>query len=369
MHNAFIVGERVGDCVIIRFIDQLVATAYRSNCWDLLFILLEIFSHRVHHFTCGGRIQLLRALYNKAHISQITNIQLYSCIESTTLKAILDFSSAEFLTLPSFMHHKAMTDSLPPDSEELNKVFVLTLARAYHITGSETLSANWVTDVLTGIMNNLKTNLIWPEFTLRCFPAVISKFFQENQHSRPRESIKDQLKQSVDEQYQKLKSMNEGDLMVHFSLPTTPPVFYCLLYKMLLEDKKITLLIYKIIDQMGFQAQSIQLRTFADFLVYEFANLDSKLLNKVLEALNELIWKCHIISFERLLLCLSLRNFEGNEAQVCFFLIQYLCKSTEFQSRVTEFVKENSSEQWKQSNWAEKQAAFQSVSSINWFND
>lgn len=52
------------------------------------------------------------------------------------------------------------------------------------------------------------------------------------------------------------------------------------------------------------------------------------------------------------LLIQALRTQEGSEAQVCFFIIQLLLfKGAEFRARVCEFVKENSPEHWKQSNW------------------
>ena len=54
-----------------------------------------------------------------------------------------------------------------------------------------------------------------------------------------------------------------------------------------------------------------------------------------------------------------MRTNEGSEAQVCFFIIQLLLlKTPEFLNRVQEFVKENSAEHWKQSNWHEKHLAF-----------
>jgi hypothetical protein len=52
------------------------------------------------------------------------------------------------------------------------------------------------------------------------------------------------------------------------------------------------------------------------------------------------------------LLLKALRTNEGNEAQVCFFIIHLLMlKPPEFRNRIIEFVKDNSPEHWKQSNW------------------
>lgn len=56
----------------------------------------------------------------------------------------------------------------------------------------------------------------------------------------------------------------------------------------------------------------------------------------------------------------SRRPLEGNEAQVCCFIIQLLLlKTPQFRSRVQDFVKDNSSEHWRQNNWHEKHLAFQ----------
>lgn len=44
---------------------------------------------------------------------------------------------------------------------------------------------------------------------------------------------------------------------------------------------------------------------------------------------------------------------------MCFFIIQLLLlKTAELRNRVQDFVKENSPEHWKQSNWHEKHLAF-----------
>lgn len=48
----------------------------------------------------------------------------------------------------------------------------------------------------------------------------------------------------------------------------------------------------------------------------------------------------------------AIRTQEGNEAQVCFYIIQLLLlKSKEFHNQMVDFVRENSPDHWKQSNW------------------
>ncbi len=64
------------------------------------------------------------------------------------------------------------------ESEELNRVVVLTLARAIHINGLEQQSVPWVKEVLSNIMN--KTPHSWPSHTLKCFPSILQDFYNDN---------------------------------------------------------------------------------------------------------------------------------------------------------------------------------------------
>jgi mediator of RNA polymerase II transcription subunit 23 len=230
-------------------------------------------------------------------------------MENTALKLILGLSSAEVLSIPQYSRFQNEPKSLlSTESEELNKALVLTLARAIHVTGSETLSASWIKEILSSIMQN--TPISWSSFTLLCFPNVISEFYQQFPVQKENKA---QLKRSVEEEYRKWKTMsNENDMLKHFSLQETPPLFLCLLWKMLLENDRINPIAYKILDRIGARALSSHMRTFADFLVFEFANLvGGQHVNKFIDALNDLIWKCHVLTLDRLLLCLALRSFEG----------------------------------------------------------
>ncbi len=315
---------------------------------------------RLHHVNAHYRVQLLGHLHSLSNMPQTNQVQLHLCMENTALKLILGLSSAEVLSIPQYSRFQNEPKGLlSTESEELNKALVLTLARAIHVTGSETLSASWIKEILSSIMQN--TPISWSSFTLLCFPNVISEFYQQFPVQKENKA---QLKRSVEEEYRKWKTMsNENDMLKHFSLQETPPLFLCLLWKMLLENDRINPIAYKILDRIGARALSSHMRTFADFLVFEFANLvGGQHVNKFIDALNDLIWKCHVLTLDRLLLCLALRSFEGNEAQVCFFIIHMLLlRPSEFKNRVYEFVKENTPEHWKQSNWHEKHVAFHRV--------
>lgn len=98
---------------------------------------------------------------------------------------------------------------------------------------------------------------------------------------------------------------------------------------------------------------SANLRKLCDYLVSEVASSNGKeFIHKCVDSINNMIWKYNIVTIDRVVLCLGLRTQEGNEAQVCFIIIQLLLlKASELRSRVTEFCKENNPDHWTQSNW------------------
>lgn len=72
---------------------------------------------------------------------------------------------------------------------------------------------------------------------------LLQAFFKQN--NVPQES-RFNLKKNVEEEYRKWKSMaNENDIITHFSMQGSPPLFLCLLWKMLLEMDHI--------NQIGFR--------------------------------------------------------------------------------------------------------------------
>lgn len=356
-YSRLLVYTEIESLGIKGFISQLLPTVFKYHAWGILYTLLEMFNYRMHHIQPHYRVQLLSHLHSLAAVPQTNQTQLHLCVESTALRLITGLGSGEvqpqlsrFLSEPKTL--------VSAESEELNRALVLTLARSMHVTGtgSEPASGAWCKELLNTIMAN--TPHSWAQHTLQFFPPVLNEFFQAN--SVPKEN-KQQLKKAVEEEFRNWASMNnENDIIAHFSVSGTPPLFLCLLWKIILETDRINPIAYKILERIGARALSAHLRKFCDYLVFEFTiSEEGQHVNKCVDAINNMIWKYNIVTIDRLILCMALRTQEGNEAQVCFFIIQLLLfKAAEFRNRVTEFVKDNSPQHWKQSNWHEKHLAF-----------
>nr|XP_022905695.1 mediator of RNA polymerase II transcription subunit 23 isoform X1 [Onthophagus taurus] len=351
-YSRLLVYTEIESLGIKGFISQLLPTVYKAHAWATLYTLLEMFSYRIHHIHPHYRVQLLSHLHSLAAGPQANHTQLHLCVESTALRLITGLGSGEVQPkLSSFLSEPKTLVSA--ESEELNRVLVLTLARATHVTGAD---GSWCTELLASIAQS--TPHAWAAHTLECFPEAMAKFFQ--QHPVPKEN-KPQLKKAIDEEYRKWASMNnENDILAHFGVPSSPPLFLCLLWKMLLETEHISPIAYKILERIGARALSAHLRKFCDCLVFEFTNsAGGQHVNKCVDTINEMIWKYNIVTIDRLVLCLALRTQEGSEAQVCSFLIQLvLLKAYEFRNRVQDFVKDNTPDHWNQMNWHEKHLEF-----------
>ncbi|KAK6627240.1 Mediator of RNA polymerase II transcription subunit 23 [Polyplax serrata] len=368
-YSRLLVYTEIESLGIKGFISHLLPTVFKHHAWGILYTLLEMFSYRMHHIQPHYRVQLLSHLHSLAAVPQTNQTQLHlwyteivqktslTFVESTALRLITGLGSAEVQPQLSRFLNEPKT-LVSAESEELNRALVLTLARSMHVTGtgSDSISGTWCKELLSTIMQN--TPHSWANHTLQSFPAALHDFFQ---HSPVQKENKPQLKKAVEEEYRNWASMNnENDIIAHFSVAGTPPLFICLLWKMILETDRITSIAYKILERIGARALSAHLRKFCDYLVFEFANSRGEQhVNKCVDALNDMIWKYNIVTIDRLVLCLALRTQEGSEAQVCFFIIQLLLlKAAELRNRVQDFVKENSPEHWKQSNWHEKHLAF-----------
>ncbi|GJQ71180.1 putative mediator of RNA polymerase II transcription subunit [Trypoxylus dichotomus] len=351
-YSRLLVYTEIESLGIKGFISQLLPTVYKSHAWATLYTLLEMFSYRMHHIHSHYRVQLLSHLHSLAGVPQANQTQLHLCVESTALRLITGLGSGEvqpelsrFLSDPKTL--------VSAESEELNRVLVLTLARATHVTGAD---GSWCTELLATVVQS--TPHAWAPHTLDCFPEALAKFFTQLQV--PREN-KQQLKKAVEEEYRKWASMtNENDILAHFGVPGAPPLFLCLLWKMLLETDHISPIAYKILERIGARALSAHLRKFCDCLVFEFSvSAGGQHVNKCVDTINDMIWKYNILTIDRLVLCLALRTQEGSEAQVCSFLIQLvLLKPSEMRNRVQDFVKDNSPDHWNQTNWHEKHLEF-----------
>lgn len=344
---------------------QVFPKVLQNKSLGILNTLLEMFSYRLHHIQTQYRIQLLTNLHMVAAAPNTDHNQLQICVESTALRMITALSNADVKPqLSRFTNEPKQIIS--KESEELNRALVLTLARSIHITGAETISGSWCNEILKAIME--ETPHRWASHTLKCFPRSLQIFYQHNQIEC---TNKETLKNSVEDEYRKWgqviskssqpgntntnsnAAVSESDALAYFTMEGSPPFFLCLLWKILTSDRKPSLVCHNILTVIGRRKLSSHVRTFSDFLVHEFSLDGGSHVKRYIPIVRDMILKYNLIFLDQLILCLALRCNEGNEAQVAFFIIQYLLiKPDDFRARVHSFVQDTkSAEHWTLNDW------------------
>ncbi|CAG9138091.1 unnamed protein product [Plutella xylostella] len=239
-YSRLLVYTEIESLGIKGFINQLLPNVFKAYAWGILHNLLDMFSYRIHHIQPHYRVTLLSNIHSLAAYPQANQMQLQLCFESTALRLITSLgSSGVQLQLSRVREVSEPKTHVSSESEELNRVLVLTLARGIYMTGAGS-DGSTVKELLTTIMTN--TPHMWNQHTLQCFPPVLVEFFQQN--PAPKEN-KQALKKSVEEEYRKWTSMaNDNDIVTHFSVPGTP-LFLCLLWKMIFETNRICPIAFK----------------------------------------------------------------------------------------------------------------------------
>lgn len=117
---------------------QLLPAVFKSHAWGILHTLLEMLSYRMHHIQPFYRVQLLSHLHSLATVPHTNMTQLHLCVESTALRLITGLGSAEVQPQLSryYGEPKLPGSAVSPESEELNRALILTIARSMHITGT-----------------------------------------------------------------------------------------------------------------------------------------------------------------------------------------------------------------------------------------
>ncbi|TMW39402.1 hypothetical protein DOY81_015517, partial [Sarcophaga bullata] len=156
-----------------------------------------MFSYRLYHIPTHYRLQLLSNVHSLAPMPQTNKMQLNLCFESTALRLISGMGSVEFQPqLSRYFNEKPPASVTSTESEELNRVLILTLARAMHITGSGEDMQTWCKELLSTIMQN--TPHAWASHSLAFFPPALEEFFAQNNHPVENKQL---LKKSVEEEY------------------------------------------------------------------------------------------------------------------------------------------------------------------------
>ncbi|KAL5478126.1 hypothetical protein EMCRGX_G025007 [Ephydatia muelleri] len=330
---------------------QLIPAVFKTQSWHVLHALLELIAYRGVHLQLqfSMKFQMLQQFQTVAGVNMIPN-QLFVSVETAVLRIIKGLNTPEFLIQ---LAKQCATDPkvlLSADSEELNKVFVLIVAQTVHIANMDTSS--WLDLFMKAVQT--ATPHAWSESAQQFFPQP---FHQHCFFSLPTDH-RTILINKVDEELRRYKSKNsDAELLQVFNETDSSAFFYCVLWRLLLDTGSIPTICLKIVLLGVPKKQGAQVRKLVDYVVY--TNTSNTQLNNVATKFNELVWKYNIICLDRLVLCMVLRRYDGQDAQVCFAILRHLLLvPQEFSQRVSFFVREVPPNYWEVPSWDQKHAVY-----------
>jgi mediator of RNA polymerase II transcription subunit 23 len=325
---------------------QNLPPATRNAAWPILQGLLEVLSYRVHrHLITGNTLQLVQTLSSSTRTCPTMPNQLYVSLENVCLRLVLDVVSPNLLRYT----HDVKLFQFAFDSEELNRVLVMSLAQAVKVTGclpDNPPHGNWLEIVMR--MVNSVTPLFWSQQALQLFPPSLIAYTQHGNQGNPADK-KVRFIKRVEDEYRKWMSLpNEGELVRIFRETDASEVFLCVLFKHYLTTGIIKPIAFRILDRVSVHIMARQARFFSDFIVFD--SLASKI-EQVRSKLEDFVWKYQFISLDRLMLCLATRKYEGHDVQLCLVLMQQLMvMSTDLRNRI-DAVKDMAIGFWNHDNW------------------
>ncbi|XP_062520937.1 mediator of RNA polymerase II transcription subunit 23-like isoform X3 [Corticium candelabrum] len=190
------------------FLGQAIPSVCKQNNKPTVHTFLELLTYRLQrHIQPHYRLQLLGILYQLNSGSFGTNYQLQLSIESTALRLLVGLGSTDLPTQMAKVTADARLQNigmmLSPDSEELNRLFVLVLARSIHIGCLEIPPGGWVDNAIRQAYN--MTPHSWPQHVLNCMPESVRVGYRDfpAQSSFPRPEDKQALLNTIDEEWRK----------------------------------------------------------------------------------------------------------------------------------------------------------------------
>ena len=338
------------DFVSVKMVITLIATVFSNHAFGILSGLIEMFSYRMQYMKqTFHRVQMLSNLQQLAGLSQSAQLaqpQLLYLAESCTTRLLFIFNHYDLNVHLSKLGNGQVSQKMVSScSEELNKVFVLTIARTFHVSGNKN-NNNWLNLLMTNILK--ATPHTWSSYTLKHFPPCLTTYYNNNTDTNQQ-----QLYNTVNDELSRL----HGNTGLKYKEHDPSNLFLCLMLRLTMDQDKLPGYAPSVISTWAPPRLKQQIRNMLDYLVCEVKykqsnHQDRGVFTKVVNAVNDFIFKYHIFPIDTFLLIAALRRYSDQDATIPFFLIYHLlAKKTELKQRVEFFTAHAKSNFWQQNDW------------------
>ncbi|CAF2103720.1 unnamed protein product [Rotaria magnacalcarata] len=341
---------------------NLTETIINKNWYLGAHLLAELFTFRVHRIPTSIRAQLLQQfsgiLASPLHAG---HPQLHCAIQNLLLNLILQFNCTDLYNqVPKLIDSKMLQSVFTKESEEINKVFILCIARSFIVTGSESMPVPWCTEFLSYIMQ--LTQHAWSASTLETMPTFMADWYR----AHPINDVYRDIRARVDDDYKKLTNSaslaNEQEIVKHFSQSNNTTCL-CVFLKLTIEDRPLRSYIntfYEIFKNLLSRSMNGHYRTLAEYILREITlqqNHSQTFMQKYADAVVLMATRYNIIQLDRLLLILFLRPLEEPKTPYVHILFYFMINSSTLSEIIRDFsniAKSIPCDIWSMKNFHEK---------------
>eukprot|EP00116_Pleurobrachia_bachei_P000688 sb/3460950/ len=336
-----------------------------ANAYPILAGLTEMFIHRLQYMhQTGIRVTMLTHLQTLSQNSQQRvghQPQLLYLSESYIVRLMQLFSNHDHQRISSSTQNLKI---LSTSSEEINKIFLLSLAREAIVSGNRnTQLGKSFFDFMT---HHTPGWVEWSPMTSKHFPPFIANYITNHPQNNPQQQQPGyppapQSQPPVNLPYLVTEEVNrvnqhgmKQDLAKHFREKDNNNIFLCLMLRKNIEVDVMPNYAAKVTSSWDAATMKQQLRNLVDFIVIEITNSKGSviLFSKISQILTNFVFNYHIVPFDTLILVLMLRKYTEQDAIIAYYLVFHLLvKRGHLKERVERFLSRASPEFWKIRDW------------------
>ena len=338
----------------------LIQQVFSYHAYGILCSLMEMVVHRMQYVK-----QTMHRMNMLTHFVGFTqrvgnHPQMLYMLESFTIRLLplLNYQDQTRISAS-----QSGTKILSTSTEELNKLFILTAARNIVVSGNKMGSNSWLKPFMEHMTQYTPQVREWSPYTLAYFPPCFKNHYctSEQPVSYPAKNLAMMVTEELNRTSQ---AGAKHDFVKYYKESDHNEIFLCILLRKIVDSDTYTLPNYALkVTQNWTPAQlKSQIRNMIDFIVLEVKNnkvTSQNIFNKIANAVNDFVFRHHMMPFDTLIFILALRKYSDQDANISLYLIHnLLVGKTQFSSRCADFVQHATPDFWRSIDWAHVHTAY-----------
>ncbi|OWA51923.1 Mediator of RNA polymerase II transcription subunit 23 [Hypsibius exemplaris] len=357
--------------VILTLIGMKLPEMAKNNALFLLATNFELLAFRMPYLPInwkGNIVVMAMNMHKEFNNFQPTgSIQALVYMYQVIMRSIQSFNVEDFSTRNS---HLSVPALYLPESEEITRLLLLTIFRLTSIVGLDQPMLQFLNNHLASVQEGLPHT--WGHQILSTLPENVRTFY--GMVPPPAKFDKKSISGLVEEFVRRLRAANTDQEVrrVFETLNGKPVLIYCVIWRQLVLNSEsgdlaaANAVPFKgphytavILEKQPLKMQMTALRFLMDYVIADIRQMVTvEQISRQCECLSLMVWKYHILPFDRVLLVTLLRHFGDDNSLVSVLCVHLFCKAPEFLARLAETVNLIPPVYWQAENYFDQVVAY-----------